>query len=647
MKLNIKNKILVIVLPIIVVSLVLTGYFAYITASNTIIQQETTSMSREVSNLVRQLETWFEIRLSIAETLSRDVKLIQACVEQNPQVAQERLKNIAQQLGGYENVFLTDMNGVIFVGSTEGSVGVPVRDIPEYKINIDEALNGQSHVGDAFASPVTGRPVSLITVPVKKDGQIVGILGTPIELQDFSKRFIKTITFGETGYAYIVDSNGMTLAHQNEDYILEVDVTQHDFGRTILEQKNGTLEYVWNGENKLAAFQEYPAKGWIIATVMDQSELLAPIKTIRSIVLIVGFLSVVMAFLLIYSLTQKIVRPIHQSVQFAQRISSGDFSENLEIKSRDEVGDLTKALNNMVNDLRAMIQNIQKASEQVAASSEQLSASSQNLANASTEQAANLEETSASIEELVISIEQNTDNAQKTNNVTTQASNQAEEGGKAVVDTVEAMKKIAEQITIIDDIADQTNLLALNAAIEAARAGEMGKGFAVVAVEVRKLAERSSEAAKEISTLAKGSVERAENAGNLIQEVVPAIQKASQLVQEIAAACSEQSNGADQIRQSVSQLDEVTQQNSSTSEETASTSEELAAQAQSLQELVSQFDLGNEFKRNASDSEQGIQARIRERKPLPESPSSRSFSSGKHANPSQNELENKDEFQRF
>lgn len=288
-------------------------------------------------------------------------------------------------------------------------------------------------------------------------------------------------------------------------------------------------------------------------------------------------------------ISTKISQAVASIVRGAEAIADGDLTQEVFVNSNDEMGRLAKIFNRMSLKLNDVMAGIQKAGEQVAASSEELSSSAQSLANAATEQASNLEETSASIEQLTSSIEQNSGNAQKTNDVTDRAADDAEHGGKAVMDTVDAMNRIAEQITIIDDIADQTNLLALNAAIEAARAGEMGKGFAVVAVEVRKLAERSQAAAKEISSLASDSVSRAEEAGKRIQEIVPAIQNASQLVQEIAASCIEQSNGSNQIRSSVVQLDQVTQQNSATSEETASASEELAEQATSLQEMISQF----------------------------------------------------------
>ncbi len=305
----------------------------------------------------------------------------------------------------------------------------------------------------------------------------------------------------------------------------------------------------------------------------------------------IGFLvGVSLAFLI----GRGISKPVIRALEMIESMATGDLTQELLVDRQDELGQMSKELNRMVSHLREIIYGIQQASVQVADSAQQLSSSSQTLASATTEQAANIEETSSSVEELTASIEMNASNAQKANVVSKKAAGEAEEGGTAVLETVKAMRKIGEQIGIIDDIADQTNLLALNAAIEAARAGEMGKGFAVVAVEVRKLAERSQQAAKEISLLAKSSVDQAENAGNLIREVVPAIQETSQLVQEISVACSEQSHGSEQIRTAVTQLDQVTQQNSATSEQSASASEELAAQAQSLQEMVNRFTIQKE-----------------------------------------------------
>jgi methyl-accepting chemotaxis protein len=284
-----------------------------------------------------------------------------------------------------------------------------------------------------------------------------------------------------------------------------------------------------------------------------------------------------------------IILPVNEAVGVLQEMEKGDLSKTVNGNYKGQLDDFKQTVNNTIGKLAQVISEVTSAAANIAGASEEVSVTAQSMSQASSEQAASVEETSASIEQMSASINQNTENAKVTDNMATQASQEAVQGGEAVRETVSAMKSIAGKIGIIDDIAYQTNLLALNAAIEAARAGEHGRGFAVVAAEVRKLAERSQIAAQEIGELAESSVEMAESAGKLLDTIVPSIKKTSDLVQEIAAASEEQSSGVVQINTAMDQLNQITQQNASSSEELAATSEEMSGQAAQLQELMAFF----------------------------------------------------------
>ncbi|SEO53525.1 MULTISPECIES: methyl-accepting chemotaxis protein [unclassified Pseudomonas] len=286
-----------------------------------------------------------------------------------------------------------------------------------------------------------------------------------------------------------------------------------------------------------------------------------------------------------------ISRPLKQAVSVAEQLAEGNLNAKIQSGSKDETGMVLNAMQNMVGKLSHIIGEVRNAADNLASASEEVSATAQSMSQATSEQAASVEETSASIEQMSASINQNTENAKVTDGMASKAAKEATDGGESVQQTVVAMKKIAQRISIIDDIAYQTNLLALNAAIEAARAGEHGKGFAVVAAEVRKLAERSQVAAQEIGELSSSSVDMAEKAGHLLNEMVPSINKTSDLVQEISAASEEQAAGVAQINTAMTQLNQVTQQNASSSEELAATAEEMSSQAEQLQQAMSFFTL--------------------------------------------------------
>ena len=320
--------------------------------------------------------------------------------------------------------------------------------------------------------------------------------------------------------------------------------------------------------------------------------------------LLVIVLSVAISIVIVRSIT----KPLTVAVQTLEQVADGDLTAGMEVRSKDEIGQMAAALNSTIERLNQTLQEVARSATAASSSSQQLAAASEAIASGAQEQAASLEETSASLEEITATVRQSADNAGQASQLALKSKDSATQGQEVVAKAISAMEeinaasaKISDIISTIDEIAFQTNLLAVNAAVEAARAGEEGRGFAVVATEVRSLAQRSAVAAKEIKVLIQDSLRKVEagsvlvnRSGDTLTEIVNSVKHVTDIVGEIAAAAAEQSSGIEQVNKAMIQMDQVTQSNSAQTEELSATATSMADQAANALSFINSFKLTQE-----------------------------------------------------
>ena len=310
-------------------------------------------------------------------------------------------------------------------------------------------------------------------------------------------------------------------------------------------------------------------------------------------------------------------------VKLFDALARGDLSRQLDGTYSGQFNKLQQDANTTVERLTEVLSEISDAANTVTSSAEEITQGNIDLSQRTEEQAASLEETAASMEQMTATVKQSENNALIANNLAIEANQKAEQGGNVVKQAVVAMdaitessKRIADIITVIDEIAFQTNLLALNAAVEAARAGEQGRGFAVVAGEVRNLAQRSAGAAKEIKELIRDSVNKVTDgtqlvnqSGETLKDIMLSVSKVAEMIAHISIAAEEQSSGIFEVNKSISQMDQMTQQNAALVEEIAAAGDTMTEQARQMKRKLSFFNTGNAFM--ASDTKIEQKAKIK------------------------------------
>ena len=606
---SLKVRMPLIIIGLFVLAIAVLVVVTQVMVTNTINKVTYTGFDNTVMGYASLMDTWFEDQLDIAKVYVKSDPVrnyLTMRTEETRDAALIRLRVFNEDNQYTINMGITDINGNVLIDASNASlIGQNIFSIhPDLRQKVQG--NRDAAFGDNITRSLTTGGWSLVLISKVYDrvnNRVIGYLYYMLDWTHLIKERVEQLVIGETGALFCADE---TLTIKIHSKIESINSTlPQDFSKAF-EDKKGVIHYVFNGEDRVAAYTTLTYRPWVLGISMTKQEIEKDnVRVVRAII-IISVVSIIIIAILVSLFIKSITTPLGLITGLSKEIADGDLrTTKQKIFRKDELGELSNAFVAMRKKLVATIHKVEDSANQISAAAKELAEQNTDLSRRTESQAASIEETSASMNEISNNIRQSSNDSVNGNKMIMDSKDSIENAGNIISETTknieevhEASSKIKDITKIIEDIAFQTNILALNASVEAARAGEQGKGFAVVASEVRNLAQTTQTSVKSITDLIENvynkidkATETARESQTIFVEIQNKIDEASTMMQNISHSAVEQQSGIDQIKIAIEEMDTTTQRNAALVEEATASADVLFSQSKELMDAIHIFQL--------------------------------------------------------